>query len=207
MIFPLVFFTGKGEYRGMRTIWELCGEGASQMQAILQSPFHVINVSTWPEEDLIQHVWAGTLGFLLRPQFKNHVQREIKKIAVNLNTIGLEEEGQYLIELFNYILNIENEEITIDNVVGIIHEQVSSTVENKMSSLADRLKEEGRKQGREQAMEQAKQEAMSIADRLREEAKEEEKLDTAKAMLAVGLDLAVIVKVTGLPIEAIKKFQ
>lgn len=87
VIFPLVFFTGSSPYKGMRTLWELCGDNAVLMHQILQSPFHLIDVGMLTEEELIKHPLAGTLGFVLRKQFKQHLYEELKKIAANIDVL------------------------------------------------------------------------------------------------------------------------
>jgi predicted transposase/invertase (TIGR01784 family) len=199
LIFPLVFYTGPGSYRGLRTVWELCGDKSSEMQKILQSPFHLIDVSLLPDEELTPHVWAGTLGFILREKFKKDVYNGIKKVAANLSKIGLEEKGQLLLELFSYILNIQinREQVSFDKLMDSVREQLSSEMEanmaNKnMASFAQVLREEGELKGRLAGIVEGEYTG---------------RIEIAKEMLAAGSDIAFIVKVTHLPAETIKKLQ
>jgi recombination-promoting nuclease RpnB len=204
LIFPLVFFTGESSYTGMRTLWELCGDNAEAMREILQSPFHLVDVSTIPDEELTSHIWAGTLGFILRKKFKKNLYEQIKKIASNLNTIGLEKQGQYLLELFNYILNIDDSNLNADELLNIMHEELSPNVEKEIMSLAEQLIEKGEIKGKLEGEIKGKLEG-ELKGKL--EGKLEEKIETAQILLAEGIDPAFVAKATRLPIDQVKALQ
>ncbi len=179
-IFPLVFFTGKGPYTGMRAIWELCGSNDELMQKILQSPFHLVDVSQLPDEELLAQLRAGTLGFILRKRFKQQFRTSLKAIVANLNMLDLEKEERYLLELLHYLLNIDDEDANVDNLIELLHDELSPEVEKKMSSMAEKLREEG---------------------------KEQQALRTAKILLKESFELSVIAKATGLSLTKIKALR
>ena len=180
VIYPLVFYTGESPYHGSRVLSELFGEQKVRMQHILDLPFHLIDINTIPEEELMSHVWAGTMGFIMRQRFKKHLSDEILKIVENLNTIGLNKQGQYVVELVKYILNIDDDHRNVAEFVGIMHDRLLPSVE---------------------------EEIMTLAERIEEKVRLDSKVEIAKAMLDAGSDPAFIVKVTKLPLTKIKELQ
>ena len=183
VIFPLVFYTGDGPYHGCRVFSELF-EDSEMMQKVLISPFHLIDVNTLSEEELTSHVWAGTMGFIMRQSFKKHLTREILKIVDNLNTIGLNKHGQYVVELVKYILNIDDDHRNVAEFVNIMHDKLLPSVEEEIMTLAERIEEKGRLDGRL-----------------------DEKMQIAKKLLQEKTDPAFVAKITELSLEKIKELQ
>ena len=143
VIFPLVFYTGRSPYKAARAIWELCGEQSELMRHILSEPFHLIDVNTIPEDALTARLWSGTMEFLMRHRFRQHIGQEIEKIAHNINRLMLEEKGQFVLQLLSYIMAIDEEHRSISELTAIIHDKLSPDVENEIMSLAEKLIEEG----------------------------------------------------------------
>ena len=183
-IFPLVFYTGGSKYNASRTLWDLCGDNAEMMHKILQSPFHLVDVNTLSEEELTSHAWAGTMGFIMRQHFKKNLTHELKKIVANFNVIALNQEGQYVLELINYILNMDDDHRDFKEFVAIIHDQLEPSVERTIMTLAQRIRDEGLEKG-----------------------KLEEKNEIALNMLKEGSDAVFVAKVTKLSLDQVKMLQ
>lgn len=188
VIYPAVFYTGKGTYKKARSIWELCGKHAELMRHILQQPFHLIDVNIIPEEELIGRKLSGTMEFLMRHRFRQYLTEELKKIAQNINSLVLEEEEQFVLQLLNYVMAMDEEHRNISELTAIIHEQLSPEAEGKIMNLADRIKEEGRLEGELEGVLKGK-------------------LETAREMLSAGSDAIFIARVTHLPLEKIKALK
>lgn len=180
VIFPLVFYTGKGEYKKPRAVWELCGDQSGLMHSILQQPFHLIDANLIPEEQLTKRAWSGTMEFLMRHRFRQHLSQEIGKVAQNINRLVLEDQEQFVLQLLHYIMAVDEEHRNISELTTIIHEKLSPEVESEIMNLADRIKEEGKLEG---------------------------KLETAQEMVSQGMDMNLIAKVTHLPLEKIKALK
>lgn len=180
VIVPLVFFTGSGQYNVARTLADLCGTNAETMRNILHMPYSLIDANAIPEEKLTSRMWAGTMEFIMRNRFKQHLSIELLKIAGNLNHLFLEKNGQLVLELLTYIVNVDDEHRTIQELMDIMHSQLSPNVENEIMSLAEKLKDEGRNEG---------------------------KIEIAKRMLDAGSDVAFVSKVTKLSPDKIKALQ
>ena len=183
-ILPLIFFTGKGKYTAAHTIWDLCGNQAELMKRIWEAPFQVINVNTISDEVLTSHKWSGTLEFIMRHRFRQHLNADLKKISININYLLQEKNRKLVVELLTYIVDMDEEHRTIQELINVIHDQVPPNVENEIMSLAEILKEEGRLEGELKG-----------------------KLEMAQAMLDEGSDIAFVVKVTKLPLDTIKKLK
>lgn len=183
-IFPLVFYTGISSYKAPRSIWELCGEQSELMRKILSEPFHLIDLNTIPEKTLTDRMWSGTMEFLMRHRFRQHVTQEIQKIAQNINRLMLEEKGQFVLQLLSYIIAVDEEHRSIVELTTIIHDKLLPEVEKEIMSLAEQLKEEGKLEG-----------------------KLEEKLETAHRLLDAGVEPAFVAKATELSLKTIKELQ
>ena len=92
--------------------------------------------------------------------------------------------GQLVLELLTYIVNVDDEHRDIKQLMDIMHSQLSPDVENEIMTLAERLRDEGRNEG---------------ADK--------KAIEIAKRMLDAGSDIAFVTKVTNLTAAQIKALQ
>ena len=184
VILPLIFFTGNGKYTAAHTIWDLCGEQSDLMQHIWTSPFPIVDVNTIPDEALQSRVWSGTLEFIMRNRFRQHLTAEFKKIAPNINQLINVKNNKLVVELLRYIINLDEENRTIDDFLSEIHDQVPVSVEEKIMSMAQRTRDEARLEGELKG-----------------------KLEIAQNMLDLGSDPVFIQKITKLPLDVIKELQ
>jgi predicted transposase/invertase (TIGR01784 family) len=187
-IFPLVFYTGDKRYTACRHLWELFGEHSERMKTILQSPFHLIEANKIPEATLTSHVYAGTMGFILRKYFRKHIVAELRKIVDNLNKLEAGGSNRFVVDLLYYLLNVDEGHKNKDELINIIHDKMSPNLEKTMSSLAEKLIAEGERRG-------------EMRGALKN------KLETAKEMLLENADLAFIIRVTKLSLEQIRQLQ
>lgn len=188
LIIPLIFYTGGADYTAERQFSKLFGNQSELMNDMLNHPFHLINVNELPEKAMTAHIYAGTMAFIMRKRFQNHLNQEIHKIIANLNQLESCDHRRFLLELIKYMFNIDNEHTNVNELIGILKHEMSPDVENEIMSLAEKLIEQGIEQGIEKG-------------RL------EEKVKTAKNMLAESCDPVFVVKVTGLSIERVKTIQ
>ena len=180
VIFPLVFYTGASFYKGPRALWELCGEQSKLMQDILAQPFHLIDVNTIPENILTARIWSGTMEFMMRHRFRQHISTELEKIALSFNQLLLEDKGHFVLQLLSYIMAIDNEHRSTKELALLMKNKVSPKMGDKIMSLAEILIEEGI---------------------------ENNKLETARDMLIEGCDPVFVAKITKLPLDKIKALQ
>ena len=195
VIFPLVFYTGKGAYKGPKAIWDLCGKESELMQKIFTKPFHLVNVNDASEDELTSRKWAGTMEFFMRYQFRQHIEQEIGKIAENIEEL-LEENTSFVIRLLSYIMAINDKFRTTNEILSLVQSNLSKEAGGKIMGFAEKLREEGWEEGREEGWEEGK-----------EEGKEEEKIIMAKKMLEANLTSSFIAKITELSLDQIEKLK
>lgn len=105
-----------------------------------------------------------------------------------LNHLFLEKNGQLVLELLTYIVNVDDEHRDIQELIDIMHSQLSPDVENEIMTLAEKLRDEGRNEG--------------IA-----KGADNKAIEIAKRMLEAGSDIAFVIKVTNLSTAQIKALQ
>ena len=191
-IFPLVFYTGPTLYKAPRAIWELCDEQSELMRDILSEPFHLIDVNIIPENTLTSRIWSGTMEFLMRHRFRQHISQELEKVAHSFNELLLEDKSQFVLQLLSYIMAVDDEHRSTKELTELMRNKISPKVGDEIVSLAERLIEEGREEGREAG---------------REEGELKKSFEIARSMLIEGCEPVFVAKVTQLPINTIKELQ
>ncbi|MCX7114438.1 MAG: Rpn family recombination-promoting nuclease/putative transposase [Gammaproteobacteria bacterium] len=179
-IFPMVFYAGQSAYNAPKAIWELCGDQANLMHRILNEPFCLVDVNVISENELTSRLWSGTMEFLMRHKFRQHLIHGIETIAHNINRLILEEKSQFVLQLLSYILAIDEEHRSTQELIALIQSKLAPQAGEEIVSLAEILKEEGRNEALRQV---------------------------AKELLANGTDPVFVAKITKLPLDEIKKLQ
>ena len=200
VIIPVVFYTGARKYRAPRAIWELCGEQAELMRAIISEPFHLVDVNLIPESSLTSRQWSGTMEFLMRHRFRQHLSQELEKIAVSFNTLMLEDNSQFVLQLLTYIVVIDEEHRSEKELIELLQGKISPKVGGEIMGLADRIMERGMEKGIEKGREKGREEG-------REEGELNKSLEIARNMLFEGCEPVFIAKITQLPMDQIKALQ
>lgn len=190
MIVPLVFYTGGQPYTAHRELWQLFGEHSDVMKKVLQSPFHLIEADKLSEQELTSHAFAGTMSFIMRNYFRKHLTHELKKITANLSQLEACDHTRYLLELIQYILNVDEEHTNVEELIGILQHNLSPAIKGEIMSLAEKLIEQGVQRGKLEGI---------------REGEHKKEIEIAERMLAEGSDLVFIEKVTALSINQIKK--
>lgn len=194
MIVPLVFYTGGQPYTAHRELWQLFGDQSEVMKIVLQSPFHLIEADKIPEEELTSHAFAGTMSFIMRSYFRKHLTHELQKIMASLSQLEACDHTRYLLELIKYILNVDEEHAKVEELIGILQNNLSPAMKGEIMSLAEKLIEQGVQKGKLEGIREGE-----VKGKL------EGKLEIAERMLAEGSDPVFIEKVTALSIKQIKK--
>ena len=120
----------------------------------------------------------------MQHRFRQNFNQSLIAIAENLNTLLSKQNRQLVLELLTYVVNIDEEHRSIQELINIIHNQLPPNVESEIMNLAEILKQEGKQEGRF-----------------------EEKMATAEKMLLAGSDPAFVVKVTELSLQKVMALQ
>ena len=192
MIVPLVFYTGGQPYTAHRELWQLFGEQSEMMKMVLQSPFHLIEADKLSDEELTSHAFAGTMAFILRNHFRKHLTHELHKIMASFNQLEACDHTRYLLELIQYILNIDEDHNNVEELIAIMQNNLSPDMKGEIMSLAEKLIEQGVQKGKLEGIREGEQ---------------KKEIEIAVRMLAEGSDPVFIEKVTGLSLKQIRTLK
>ena len=177
VILTIIFYTGRKAYTAPRAIWQMCGDYTEMMRVINQEPHAVVEVKSLPEASLIKSLYSGTLEFIMRPQFREQISKELPHIAHNLNALVLEGEGPYVLQLLTYIAAVDSEKRAPQEIMQLIKSSFSSTTGEKIMDFAEMLRDEGRqeimKQINSKLSSNTGDKIVDFADMLRDEGRQE----------------------------------
>ena len=102
--------------------------------------------------------------------------------------IGLDKHDRFVIELMKYILNINDEHRDVKEFISLMHNKLQPKLEEELMTLADHIAEKGRQEG----LQTGRQEGI---------------MDVAIKLLQENTDPVFVARITGLPLEQIKKIN
>ena len=150
-------------------------------------PFQLIDLGQIDDETLKQHTWSGVMSFALKHIFARDVLPWLKEITDILHQLDNEGGRDFIAIVLQYLLE-RGELSDKEAFFKLIDTQISHEVGEKIMSLAQQLKEEGRIEGMHEG-----------------ELKKEKEI--AKRLLDAGSDPAFVAKVTDLSLDKIKMLQ
>jgi len=184
LIYPLVVYSGEKCWNAPRDIYGLFGEEENLARQIMFKPFQLIDLARLDEQEIRQHVWAGLVEFTLK--YRSVVRNAVAFYDVLLPWLKNIEQQQgesYCKTVLNYAINVLD--INDENIfVQKIQEHLTGNLRGEAMTLAQRFEQKGMEKGIEKGIEKEKN---IIAERL----------------LSEGYDLALITKITELPLETL----
>jgi recombination-promoting nuclease RpnB len=183
LIYPLVIYHGKRKYPFSTDLSDLIDAPPSLIERYFLKPFQLIDLGQIDDETLKNHAWAGVMEFALKHIFSRDILPWLKDIAGTLHQLDNAGGRDFIAIVLQYLLE-RGELSDKEAFFKLIDTQISHEVGEKIMSLAEQLKEEGRIEGE-----------------LNKE------LEIAMRMLEEGSDPAFVAKVTGLSLDKIKKLQ
>jgi predicted transposase/invertase (TIGR01784 family) len=149
-----------------------------------------------PDEDIqgtpLLKIFLTTFKYIYSPELRNKLW-DIFKLFLELS--DKTKVSEYLEVLLRYLFNRPGEFNKEE-----LHEQVTSILEEGgdiMQTIAQQLREEGIKIGEKNMQ--------TIAQQLKKEGKKEEKLNIARELVKNGVDINIISRSTGLPLEKLEE--
>ncbi|CAM4500636.1 MAG: ISNCY family transposase ISPlu22 [Legionella sp.] len=179
LIYPLVIYHGKRKYPFSTNLGDLIDAPQALVERYFLKPFQLIDLGQIDDEILKQHTWAGVMEFALKHIFARDIMPWLKKITESLHQLDQAGGRDFIAIVLQYLLE-RGELSDKDAFFKLIDTQISHEVGEKIMSLAEQLKAEGKNEGI---------------------------LEIAKRMLDEGSDLVFVAKVTGLSLDKIKALQ
>ena len=187
LIYPIVVYHGKRPYPFSTNVHDLIDAPKELIEQYFLQPFQLIDLGQIEDDALKQHTWAGIMEFALKHIFDQDILPFLPNITHFLQSIG-PDGHDYLAIVLQYLL--ERAEVSDETAfVNFIQSNLSHTVGEKIMTIAERLELKGELRGK-------------LEGELR--GKLEEQQAIAKRMLAEGVNMAFISRITQLSIQEIE---
>lgn len=199
-VFPLVLYTGSKPYPYSMDLFDLYGSNKQLAKETLSNPYQLIDLTKLPDEELQKYIWFGTMCLLakhihdadLLPFFMD----VLSKMLSTLDSLG--EEG-YIIKCVSYIYEA-GDVSDRQEFMKTLTQTLETIDKDKIMTIAEQLRLEGRLEGKLEGMQQGKLEGMQQGMQ-----KGIEK--AALGMIQKGMPLSEIASIVDLPLSEIVKLQ
>jgi predicted transposase/invertase (TIGR01784 family) len=196
LVLPLVIYNGTRQHAKNLSVLDFFGAPAGLIKRVLFQPIQVINLN---EAKIISQSSQNTKLVLMELVMMlinddDFVERG-KILMPYLTRLQQQGEEDFIVATFNYIISAvdqENAQQFIDRIKKIMSDNIGGT----MASVADQLVESGRKEGWQIGFAEGEARGELAGKRA-----------MAKALLAEGVDVELIQKVSGLTLAQISKLE
>ncbi len=192
IIYPMIFYNGRvSPYPFPVDFFQLFSQ-PELAKTVLTSPFHLVDLTVIPDEELLKHGYVAALEMFQKHAF----QRDLIPVIQKLMEHGLLEvfeglkEGQHILKLLEYGMKYEDTNEPEDLLEAF--KLAAPGEEEKIMSAADQLIQRGVQQGMQQGMQQGI---------------EQEKRTIATNMLKEGFEETVVTKTTGISSEVLAQLK
>lgn len=204
LVIPILFYHGQTSPYPYSLDWLALFDESQLAKQLYSSAFPLVDVTVIPDDDIMQHRRMAVLELL-----QKHVrQRDLAELLDRLVTLLLTgyTTDEQLISLLSYMLQVGE-----THSPAALLKQLAERVphhEDKIMTIAERLKEEGRAQGIaigiEKGIEKGRQEGRHEG---RQEGEHLAAIKIARTLLASGLDQATVMNATGLTADELAQIR
>ena len=188
-VYPLILYTGEKPYQHSMDLFDLFPSEEKELaKETFTSPYHLIDLTQVPDEELKHYLWFGTMALTLKHIHDSDILPFFKGIIEILKELEKQGEESYIYTIITYMAGVGETPHQEDFFQAI--RKLESINEEKLMTLAEYLKPEVYKRGLEKGLEKGRH---------------EEKIEIAKILLLKGIDIATVADSTGLSKEEIKK--
>ena len=179
IVYPLLFYSGKNKHKSSTDILDLFGSQRSLAENILWNPCQLIDLSTIPDDQLKQSLWVGVMSRVMKHIYKKDILPFVKIILNELRLIEKEGDLDYIYKILSYW--VEAGEIKDEQKFQeTIKKGLSNIEEERIMTLAKKWHQQGRREMQQQ---------------------------TAKKLLARGMQVKQVAEITELPLKAVKNLK
>jgi len=196
LVIPVLFYQGKRSPYPYSMNWLTLFDESEQAAVLYGGKFPLVDVTIIPDEEIMQHRSMAALTLL-----QKHIrQRDLNTLLDQLVTLMLTEfmTGQQVMALINYMLQA-GETPDVKALIRELAQRVPQH-EDELMTLAQQLEQIGRKQGLEQGLEQGLAQGRQLGE-------QEASLKIARNLLENGMDVASVMKMTGLSEDELKQIN
>lgn len=183
IVYPIVFYHGEVEYSYSTDLYDLF-EDTDLAKEIFLQPFKLVDVGKISDKEIKQQQWSGVMEFIFKHIFARDFLSYLLEIMPHLHKMTNDDGSELVETVLNYSLNKAQHLDKFDFFQTI---KSQSWIDGeKIMTIAEILKKEGRQEGRQKG----RQEAV---------------IDVAKKLLKEGTDPMFVTRVTGLSITQVRK--
>jgi len=201
LIYPIVIYHAERPYPYSTDIQELVDAPRELVERYFLKPFQLIDLARIDDEDLKRYEWAGVMEFALKHIYARDILPAIKKFVKILHRLDQADGREFVSIVLEYLMArgaIQDKE----SFYRLINEQVSVDLGEKVMTIAEELRAEGRQKGFMEGIEKGLEQGL---EKGLEQGLEQGKLEVAKRLLMEGVEALFVAKVTGLPLAQIEE--
>lgn len=192
LVIPILFYHGVATPYPWSLSWLDMFADPALAKQLYTGPFPLMDITVVPDDEIVQHRRVALLELM-----QKHIrQRDLLGIVEHLTAILLNgyANDRQLKTLFNYLIH-SGKALRLGKFIREVAQRVPQHKE-KLMTIAERLREVGRRQGKREGLEKGRLEGV-------EEGQRAEALRIAQTMLAEGMALEMVLRITGLPEAAL----
>lgn len=186
LIYPIVIYHGKKRYPYTKDIRDLVDAPKDLVERYFLQPFQLLDLGTIEDEEIKSHVWSGIMEFALKYIYMNDFLLFLKNIVAECQKLEQLEGGQKIVTtMLHYALSrgrLESKEA----FVKFVSKEFGQERGAEMMTLAEQLRVEGFHAGEKRGEKRGK-------------------LNVAMNLIAAGLELSFVAKVTELPMSRLQE--
>ena len=194
LVYPMVIYHGESAYPYSTNINDLIAAPKELVERYFLKPFQLIDLGKIEDEELKKHAWSGVMEFTLKHIFARDILPYLQDITEIMRRIDQSGGRDYIAIVLEYMFE-RGELSDRQNFFQLIQHEISPDVGEKVMTLSEQFRAEGRTQGRAEGV------AKGIA-----KGKIERELEIVKNLRATGAELTFIAKVTALPLIKVQEY-
>lgn len=142
IIYPMIIFASKREYHHSVDLFDLFAHNKELAKSILYQPCKLIDLTQTPDEELIKHVWFGTMARTMKYIFSEDIISHIRTMKNEIQVIEKNGELNYIQAIFSYVLTATGAP-NPKEFKQILTEVISDQSRGEIMTLAEKFVEQG----------------------------------------------------------------
>lgn len=203
LIFTIVLHHGKKPYLDSTDLRSLIDAPPELVDAYVLKPFHLVDLSQIPDEAITGTDKLRAIELIMKHIPDRNILAYLEQNMLQLLSRIIKIDKQLALILLDYVFNvgdIDKEKPFYDFVAKAVAPIASDVDEGIFMGLGERIEWKALRKGHRQGLQLGLQQG-------RQEGRQESLQEVAKRMLASGVELAFVSKITGLSQEELSRLQ
>lgn len=149
IVYPMIFYNGHKPYNYSTNIFDLFEDNIKLAKNIFRNPLHLIDLSKLPDEEFKSMLWYGITARTMKHIFKENFLPIFKNLIDSLKALEDNDDLDYIYTTISYVFEAGNI-IDLDKFRFIIKNGLTKVDEEKLMTLAELCRQEGKKEGKKE---------------------------------------------------------